>query len=149
MKFVKYILRNATRNKVRTLLTVLSVLFCLALMTVLYGYLAMQDVWSDEASKHHRIVVMNNQGFAALLPIANVDKVRKLLKRHNSRYTKIMGSEELGEQFGVIGYPTYFLVDPEGRIRGKYIGKIEEELPRLRKDIAELRRIIEAEKEDE
>ena len=72
------------------------------------------------------------------------DKVRKLLKKHDSRYTKIMGSEELGEEFGVIGYPTYFLIGPKGRIRGKYIGKIEEELRRLRKDIAELRGSIEA-----
>lgn len=72
------------------------------------------------------------------------DTVRKLLKKHDSRYTKIMGDEEIGEQFDVIGYPTYFLIDPEGRVRGKYIGKIEEELPRLRKDIAELRGRIEA-----
>ena len=77
------------------------------------------------------------------------DKVRETLKKHDSRYTKIMGNEELGEEFDVIGYPTYFLIDPEGRIRGKYIGKIEEELPRLRKDIAELRGRIEAKKETE
>ena len=80
---------------------------------------------------------------------AGPDKVREILKKHDSRYTKIMGDVELGEQFDVIGYPTYFLIDPEGRIRGKYIGKIEEELPRLRKDIAELRGRIGAQKEAE
>ncbi len=78
MKLFKYIWRNATRNKLRSSLTVLSVGFSLALMTVLYGYLAMQSVWKDEAEQHHRIVVLNVQGFAGAVPIAYVDRVRKL-----------------------------------------------------------------------
>ena len=41
MKLFQYIWRNATRNKLRSSLTILSVGFSLALMTVLYGYLAM------------------------------------------------------------------------------------------------------------
>ena len=47
------------------------------------------------------------------------DDVRKLLKKHDSRYTKVMGNEELGEQFGVIGYPTYFLIGPDHRPVGE------------------------------
>jgi putative ABC transport system permease protein len=58
------------------MLTVLSVGFSLALMTILYGYLVMQDQWGIEAEKHHRIVVMNTQGFSGLLPIAYLDRVR-------------------------------------------------------------------------
>ncbi len=76
MKSLKYILRNITRNRLRSSLTILSVGFCLALMTLLYGYLAMQDQWGGEASKHNRIVVMNTQGFSGALPIAYVDRVR-------------------------------------------------------------------------
>jgi putative ABC transport system permease protein len=76
MKSIKYIWRNVTRNKMRSLLTVLSVGFSLALMTILYGYLAMQDQWGSEASKHHRIVIMNTQGFSGAVPIAYVDRVR-------------------------------------------------------------------------
>lgn len=75
MKLFKYIWRNATRNKLRSMLTVLSVGFSLALMTVLYGYLAMQEIWGKEALKHNRIVVMNVQGFAGQVPIAYVDRV--------------------------------------------------------------------------
>ncbi len=77
MKSLKYIWRNVTRNKLRTSLTILSVGFSLALMTVLHGYLAMQDVWGNEAKKYNRIVVLNIQGFSGLLPIACVDTVRK------------------------------------------------------------------------
>jgi putative ABC transport system permease protein len=78
VKLFKYIWRNATRNKLRSMLTILSVGFSLALMTVLYGYLAMQDVWSSEAKVHNRIVVMNKQGFSGQLPIAYVDRVRQM-----------------------------------------------------------------------
>jgi putative ABC transport system permease protein len=78
VKHLKYVLRNATRNKLRSMLTVLSVAICLALLTVLIGYLAMQDAWADEAARHNRIVVMNVQGFAGLLPISYVDRVRSM-----------------------------------------------------------------------
>jgi putative ABC transport system permease protein len=78
MNLIKYIWRNAKRNKLRNVLTVLSVGFSLALMTVLYGYLAMQDVWGNEAKKYNRIVVMNVQGFAGSVPIAYVDRVAEM-----------------------------------------------------------------------
>ena len=78
MKYFNYILRSATRNKLRSLLTILTVCFSISMMTVLYGYLAMQDAWSTEAAKNARVVVMNIQGFAALLPIACVDRVRSM-----------------------------------------------------------------------
>ncbi len=78
MKLFKYIWRNATRNKLRSSLTILSVAFSLALMTVLYGYLAMQNVWSNEAKTHNRIVVLNKQGFSGKVPIAYVDRVRRM-----------------------------------------------------------------------
>jgi putative ABC transport system permease protein len=77
VKLLKYIWRNATRNKLRTSLTILSVGFSLALMTVLYGYLAMQDVWQKDAKVYNRIVVMNKQGFAGKLPISYVQRVRQ------------------------------------------------------------------------
>lgn len=78
MKSLKYIWRNVTRNKLRSFLTILSVGFSLALMTVLYGYMAMQDIWGAEAEKYNRIVVMNTQGFSGEVPIAYVDTVRGL-----------------------------------------------------------------------
>lgn len=76
MKLLMYIWRNVRRNKLRTSLTILSIGFSLALMTVLYGYVAMQDVWGQAAATRNRLVVMNIQGFSGKLPISYVDRVR-------------------------------------------------------------------------
>ncbi len=84
MQSLKYIWRNVKRNKLRSSLTILSVGFSLALMTILNGYLAMQDEWGKEASKHHRIVVMNLQGFAGMVPIAYVDRIRDMEGIHDA-----------------------------------------------------------------
>lgn len=78
MKLLVYIWRNVTRNKLRSGLTIMSVGFSLALMTILYGYLAMQKVSAREAEKYDRVVVLNKLGFAAPLPIAHVEKVRRM-----------------------------------------------------------------------
>ncbi|MGN6135643.1 MAG: ABC transporter permease [Aureliella sp.] len=76
MKAFNYIWRNITRNKLRSILTILSIGFSLALMTVLYGYIVMQGQWGIQSAQYHRIVVMSSQGFAGMLPIAYVDRVR-------------------------------------------------------------------------
>jgi putative ABC transport system permease protein len=76
MNTLKYIWRNIRRNPVRSLLTILSVGFSLALMTVLYGFLASQETWKNGAAQANRIVVMNIQGFSGKLPISSVDDVR-------------------------------------------------------------------------
>jgi putative ABC transport system permease protein len=78
MKSLVYIWRNVIRNKLRSSLTVLSVGFSLALLTVLHGYMAMQDLWGNAAQKYNRIVVMNTQGFAGEVPIAYIDRVRRV-----------------------------------------------------------------------
>lgn len=76
MQVLLYIWRNLKRNKLRSMLTILSIGFSLSLMTVLHGYMAMQGEWGAEAAKHGRIVVMNSQGFSGMVPIAYVDRIR-------------------------------------------------------------------------
>ncbi len=76
MKLFVYIYRNMLRNKLRSMLTVLSVGFSLAMMTVLYGFKASQETWKNDASQGNRIVVMNVQGFSGRVPIAMVDDIR-------------------------------------------------------------------------
>lgn len=78
MKLLVYIWRNVSRNKIRSMLTIMSVGFSLALMTILYGYLAMQNVAEAEAMKYDRVVVLNKLGFASPLPISYSDKIGKM-----------------------------------------------------------------------
>lgn len=78
MSSLKYIWRNASRNRLRTALTVLSIGFSFAFMTVIYGYMVTQSTWSDGAKKYNRIVVMNIQGFSGKAPISYVDKIREM-----------------------------------------------------------------------
>jgi putative ABC transport system permease protein len=78
MKYLRYMLRNVTRNRLRSLLTILSVCISLAMMTVLWGYLAMQDVWGMEAMKYRRVVMMNIQGFSGQVPYAHMERVRAM-----------------------------------------------------------------------
>ena len=78
MKTFKYIWRNVTRNKLRSMLTILSIAFSLALMTVLYGYTVMQGQWGIQSAKYHRIVVMNVQGFSGMLPVSYVERIRNM-----------------------------------------------------------------------
>lgn len=78
MKLLMYIWRNMNRNRVRSLLTILSVGFSLALMTVLYGFMASQETWKNDATLANRIVVMNVQGFSGIVPVSMVDTIRKL-----------------------------------------------------------------------
>ncbi len=80
MKYFKYMVRNVTRNKLRSALTILSVCVSLAMMTVLWGYMAMQDVWSNEGVKYNHIVIMNIQGFSEPVPPAHLDRVRSMSK---------------------------------------------------------------------
>lgn len=78
MKYLHYIVRNVLRNKLRSLLTVMSIWMSLMLMTFLYGYLAQMEVWGREAEKYNRVVVMNIQGFAGAVPLATLDYVRRM-----------------------------------------------------------------------
>jgi putative ABC transport system permease protein len=78
MEALLYVWRNLKRNKLRSTLTILSVGFSLALLTVLNGYMAMQGAWGKEAEKHSRIVVLNIQGFSGPIPIAYLDKIRNV-----------------------------------------------------------------------
>lgn len=78
MNLLPYILRNVRRNKLRTLLTVMAITMCLMLMTFLFGYLEMMEMWGREAEKYNRVVVMSNQGLAGKVPFKTLDEVREM-----------------------------------------------------------------------
>ncbi|TWU59972.1 Macrolide export ATP-binding/permease protein MacB [Rubripirellula tenax] len=109
MKLLVYIWRNVTRNKLRSSLTVLSIGFSLALMTMLYGYLTMQTVAAEQSEKYDRVVVLNKLGFAAPLPIAHVGKVKALDSVETAMPFAWFGGNYLNKQ----ALFAQFAVDPQ------------------------------------
>src|SRR4051812_5042056 len=75
MKFFHYILRNARRNPVRSLLTIASTAVSLFLMMILVSFFSINDEATKQSKVYNRIVVMNSQGFAGIVPIARVNEV--------------------------------------------------------------------------
>ena len=78
MKLLPYLLRNALRNRMRTLLTVLSIGISLALMSTLYGYIDLMDDLGEELEGTHRLAVQHAQSLTMPVPIAHLDKIRRM-----------------------------------------------------------------------
>ncbi len=78
MKYLTYILRNARRNPVRSLLTVASTAICLLLMMILVSFFAISDEVSSSTRIYNRIATLNANGFAGFLPIKCVSDIGRL-----------------------------------------------------------------------
>ena len=50
------------------------------------------------------------------------DDVSKFLEDYDVDFKMVVGEEDLVERFGVIGYPTYFLISPDGTVYKQYVG---------------------------
>jgi putative ABC transport system permease protein len=78
MKYFTYILRNARRNPVRSLLTIASTGICLFLMMILLSFFAISDEAYASTRIFNRIASLNANGFAGYLPIARVNEIQRL-----------------------------------------------------------------------
>jgi putative ABC transport system permease protein len=78
MKFLPLILRNITRNKVRSLFTGSSIAISLFLVVMLYSFLTVQDEMMEAAAVYNRVIVMNVQGLTGSIPIAFLDRIRRI-----------------------------------------------------------------------
>lgn len=78
MKFLGYILRNARRNPVRSILTIASVAVCLMLMMILMSFLSINSSVASSLRVYHRIVTMSSTGFAQPMPIARVHEIANM-----------------------------------------------------------------------
>jgi putative ABC transport system permease protein len=78
MKYLTYILRNARRNPVRSILTIASMSICLSLMMILLSFFAISDEASSSTRIFNRICSLNANGFAGVLPITRVAEIAQL-----------------------------------------------------------------------
>jgi thiol-disulfide isomerase/thioredoxin len=51
--------------------------------------------------------------------------VKPWIEKHGVEYTVVLGSVELAERFGAVGFPTLAVVTPDGRIGSLHVGLIE------------------------
>jgi putative ABC transport system permease protein len=75
MKYLTYILRNVRRNPIQSVLTIASMSISLFLMMILLSFFAMNDESTSASRIYNRIVVMNANGFAGMLPISDLAEV--------------------------------------------------------------------------
>lgn len=78
MKHLPYIFRNARRNPVRTVLTIASTAICLFLMMILLAFFAINNELAERSRIQNRIIVMNANGFAGMVPISFVGEVARM-----------------------------------------------------------------------
>lgn len=78
MKYFNYILRNARRNPVRSLLTIASTAICLFLMMILLSFFAINKEVGDSVGVYSRVCVLNANGFAGRIPIADLNEITQI-----------------------------------------------------------------------
>lgn len=78
MKYLPLILRNIMRNKVRTLFTGSSISISLFLVVMLYSFLTVQDEMMEASAVYNRVIIMNIQGLTGNIPIAFLDRIRRI-----------------------------------------------------------------------
>jgi putative ABC transport system permease protein len=78
MKYLRYIVRNIRRNPVRSILTIASTSICLFLMMILLSFFAINNEVAEESRIYNRIVTMNANGFAGMVPISFVSEISRM-----------------------------------------------------------------------
>jgi len=75
MKYFTYIFRNARRNPVRSVLTIASTGICMFLMMLLLSFFANKNEVTDGSKIYNRIVTMNANGFAGMVPVGRIREI--------------------------------------------------------------------------
>lgn len=78
MKYLPLIIRNVFRNKIRSLFTGASIAVSLFLVVMLYSFLTVQDEMTAATKVYNRLIAMNVQGLSGNVPIAYVDRIRRI-----------------------------------------------------------------------
>lgn len=78
MKYLPLILHNVLRNKIRSIFTSLSIAISLFLVVTLSSLLSSQEAIVEQTKVYNRVAVLHEAGLAGRLPIAYVDRIRKI-----------------------------------------------------------------------
>jgi peroxiredoxin len=56
-----------------------------------------------------------------------IDVVAPFADEHDIEYTVLLGSESLAQEYGAFGFPSLYVIAPDGHIAGSHVGVITEE----------------------
>lgn len=90
MKFLRLIVRNAFRNRRRTVLTALSIAVSLFVFASTRNVLTAMDAWDGQAATHHRVVVQSAAGLGQVLPLTMEKEIRE-------RYADLVEKDKNGQ----------------------------------------------------
>ncbi len=65
--------------------------------------------------------------------------VREFLEAYEADYPNVVGEDDLAFRYGVIGYPTYLLIDPGGGVVKRYVGALPGLEERVKADVLQLK----------
>jgi putative ABC transport system permease protein len=78
MKFLSYVLRNARRSPIRSLLTIGSTAMCLFLMMMLLSFISSFEAAGTSLREYNRLIVMSSQGFAQPVPVSRLNELKAM-----------------------------------------------------------------------
>jgi putative ABC transport system permease protein len=78
MKYLPLIIRNVFRNKIRSIFTGLSIAISIFLVVALHSFLSHQAELIDAGEQYNRVAILSEGGLAGRLPIAYVDRIRRV-----------------------------------------------------------------------
>ena len=61
--------------------------------------------------------------FSIAMYSGTIEDIKGITDAHNLNFTMVMGDDdEIAIRYRIIGFPTYALIDPDGKIRKRYVG---------------------------
>ncbi len=66
----------------------------------------------------------------------NSEDIKETLDQHSVDYRILIGDNDgMSQRYGVIGFPTYYLITPKGKIYKKYVGELPGLFERIKSDV--------------
>jgi len=72
---------------------------------------------------HNEFNDKNVKVLGVALNSGNVKDVKEFLRNHDYDYPFYVGDDALSQKFGILGFPSYYLLDKNGNIFKKYVGE--------------------------
>jgi thiol-disulfide isomerase/thioredoxin len=116
----------------------------------LKGKVAVVDFWATWCNPciaeipyyndlHKKYAGKNVEILGVTIESGSLDEIKPKVEEFAMQYPVVVGDDEIVEGFGgVFGYPTTFVVSPDGKIYQRYIGALPDKKERLEKDIETL-----------